>query len=123
MPLTSLSRVTMTGGTSCHHLNGNEEEEELGFGDNKARRKKGHILQSTANKFACSFHFSPATVTAEGRVISNNWGQGFGGRFRLGEGDYDDEEDEIVFLHSGISGAMVGLGKGRVMMMMMLTTK
>lgn len=34
MRLTSLSRVTMTGGTSCHHLNGDEqEEEELGFGD------------------------------------------------------------------------------------------
>ena len=24
----------MTGGTSCHHLNGDEQEEELGFGDN-----------------------------------------------------------------------------------------
>ena len=36
MPLTSLSRVTMTGGTSCHHLNGDEqeEEEEVGFGEN-----------------------------------------------------------------------------------------
>ena len=32
--LTSLSRVTMTGGTSCHHLNGDEQEEELGFGEN-----------------------------------------------------------------------------------------
>ena len=66
-------------------------------------QKKSHIWQSTANKFAGSFHFSPATVTAEGRVISNKWGQGFGGRSRFGEGDDDDEEDEVVFLQSGIS--------------------
>ena len=65
--------------------------------------KKSHILQSTANKFACSFHFSPATVTAEGRVISNKWGQGNGGRSRLGEGGDDNEDGEVVFLYSGIS--------------------
>ena len=47
--------------------------------------QKSHVLQSTGNKFACSFHFSPATVTAEGRVISNKWGQGNGGRSRLKE--------------------------------------
>ena len=64
--------------------------------------KKRHILQSTANKFACSFYFSPATVTAEGRVISNKWGQGFGARSRLEEGD-DNEDGEVVFLYSGIS--------------------
>ena len=64
--------------------------------------KKRHILQSTANKFACSFYFSPATVTAEGRVISNKWGQGLGGRSRLGQGN-DNEDGEVVFVHSCIS--------------------
>ena len=42
------------------------------------------------------------TVTAEGRVISNKWGQGLGGRSRLGQG-YDNEDGEVVFVHSRIS--------------------